>query len=467
MILYLNEPRTQPASFFEKPGRAALRGSARNRGGVPYYCLCTQNPETLRWLRDATGQLFRNVPGLGGVFTITMSENGTHCASQMHRNNTCARCKDRPYAEFIVEINKAIFDGVKAADPSAVVIFYDTAWPDGADKSVIPRLPKGGRIVAWSEKLMPFKQAGLELKVNEYSISKPGPGPLALSQWAAARKAGLKADAKLQVNTSWEICAVPYLPAMDLVAEHARNLSAADVDGVMLSWSLGGYPSPNLALFSRIRRGGGNVDAILDALAADLYGASAAKSVRAAWSRYSEAFRNYPMQWQTVYYSPVQLGPANLLYKEKTGWRATMVNTAYDDFERWTAGFSKCREKWVELMQATADGFEDGDRLWREAVAAMEGRAREAALREQDIFRAATLHFRSAADQAKFILARDKGDVEGMRSAAKRELDTAREMLPLVCRNSILGYESSNRYMYVSNDMREKILVCRSILAGF
>ena len=37
----------------------------------------------------------------------------------------------------------------------------------------------------------------------------PGPGPLALSQWAAARKAGLKAVAKLQVNTSWEICAVP------------------------------------------------------------------------------------------------------------------------------------------------------------------------------------------------------------------------------------------------------------------
>ena len=463
VILYLNEPRTQPAAFFEKPGRAALRGSSRNRGGVPYYCLCTQNPETLRWLRDATEQLFRNVPGLGGVFTITMSENGTHCASQMHRNNTCKRCKDRPYAEFIVEINKAIFDGVKAADPSAVVIFYDTAWPDGADKSVIPRLPKGGRIVAWSEKLMPFRQAGLELKVNEYSISKPGPGPLALSQWAAARKAGLKTDAKLQVNTSWEICAVPYLPAMDLVAEHARNLSVADVDGVMLSWSLGGYPSPNLALFSRIRRGGGQEEA-LDALAADLYGAAAAKSVRTAWARYSAAFRNYPMQWQTVYYSPVQMGPANLLYPEKTGWRATMVNTAYDDYERWTAGFAKCREKWVELMDATAAGFEAGDVLWGKAVAAMEGRARETAAYEQRIFRAATLHFRSATDQAKFILARDKGDSVGMRMVAERELATAREMLSLVCRESVLGYESSNRYMYVPNDFREKILVCRRIL---
>ena len=170
------------------------------------------------------------------------------------------------------------------------------------------------------------------------------------------------------------------------------------------------------------------------------------------------------MQWQTVYYSPVQLGPANLLYKEKTGWRATMVNTAYDDFERWTAGFSKCREKWVELMQAVADGFDEGDALWSKAVAAMDGQARETSLREQRIFRAATLHFRSAADQAKFILARDKGDNAGMRTIAERELATAREMLSLVCRESVLGYESSNRYMYVPNDFREKLLVCHSLL---
>ena len=93
--------------------------------------------------------------------------------------------------------------------------------------------------------------------------------------------------------------------------------------------------------------------------------------------------------------------------------------------------------------------------------------ARETAVREQKIFRAATLHFRSAADQARFILARDKGDSVGMRIMAERELATAREMLSLVCRESVLGYESSNRYMYVPNDFREKILVCRRILRAF
>lgn len=464
VILYINEPRAQPSSFFDRPGREGIRGSRRTRRGNAYNCMCTRQPETLRWLRDSMAQLFRNVPGLGGVFTITMSENDTHCASAFHVNNTCERCKGRPYSEFILEVNAAIHAGVRSASPDAHVIFYDTAWPDDAVRTVVPHLPKDGRLVLWSEKLLPFRQAGMDLLVNEYSISHPGPAPRALPLWAAARAAGLKADAKLQVNTSWEICATPYLPTVDLVAEHIGNLAENGIDGLMLSWSLGGFPSPNLALVERFRRNANDIDAILDGLAADLYGVSSVQPVRMAWKRYSDAFRNYPLQWQTVYYSPVQLGPANLLYPKKTGWNATMVNTAYDDLKRWTDGYAANRGAWLELMQSVADGFDEGDRLWREAVAGMSGAAREVALREQSFFRAATLHFRSAADQARFIQARDGGDAVRMREIAARELSTAKEMLGLVLRESAIGYESSNRYMYVPNDMREKILVCRKLL---
>lgn len=464
VILYINEPRAQPSTFFDRPGREEMRGSRRTRRGNAYCCMCTRHPETLRWLRDSMAQLFRNVPNLGGVFTITMSENDTHCASAFDANNTCGRCKGRPYSEFILAVNEAIYDGVRSVSPDAHVIFYDTAWPDDAVRTVVPKLPKGGRLVLWSEKLLPFRQAGLDLLVNEYSISHPGPAPRAFPLWTAAREAGLKADAKLQVNTSWEMCATPYLPAMDLVAEHIGNLATNGIDGLMLSWSLGGFPSPNLALVDRFRGGGNDIDAILDGLAGDLYGVSAAGAVRAAWKRYSDAFRNYPIQWQTVYYSPVQLGPANLLYPVKTGWNATMVNTAYDDLKRWTDGYAANRGAWIGLMEAVAEGFDEGDRLWREAVGGMSGAARDVALREQSFFRAATLHFRSSADQARFIEARDGGDAVRMGDVARRELATAKEMLGLVLRESAIGYESSNRYMYVPNDMREKILVCRQLL---
>jgi hypothetical protein len=186
--------------------------------------------------------------------------------------------------------------------------------------------------------------------------------------------------------------------------------------------------------------------------------------VRKAWSAYSEAFTEYPIEWQTVYYSPVQMGPANLLYLKKSGWPATMVNTPYDDFTRWTAGYSDNRMGWVEQMRRVADGFEKGDALWKAAVAATDGDARREAEREAVIFRAATLHFRTCADQAEFILARDRGDKAAMKKYAERELETAKEMLALVRADSRLGYETSNRYIYVPNDFLEKILNCRAVL---
>ncbi len=97
-----------------------------------------------------------------------------------------------------------------------------------------------------SEWSTPIERGGVKSLVGEYSISAVGPGPRALNHWALARDVGLKTVAKVQVNNSWELSAVPSLPVLDLVAEHCHRLAAAKVDGLMLSWSLGGYPSPNL-----------------------------------------------------------------------------------------------------------------------------------------------------------------------------------------------------------------------------
>jgi hypothetical protein len=232
----------------------------------------------------------------------------------------------------------------------------------------------------------------------------------------------------------------------------------------MLSWSLGGYPSPNLALFGELRKND-TVEDVLGRTAEKLYGkGAAAAAVRRAWSAYSEAFAEYPIEWQTVYYSPVQMGPANLLYLKKSGWPATMVNTPYDDFTRWSAGYADNRKGWIEQMRKVAAGFEKGDLLWKDAVGKMSGAAAAAGKRDAVVFRAATLHFRTCVDQAEFILARDRGDRAAMKKHAERELETAKEMLALVRADSRLGYEASNRYIYAPNDFLEKILNCREVL---
>ena len=87
--------------------------------------------------------------------------------------------------------------------------------------------------------------------------------------------------AKVQLNNTWELSAVPSLPVLDLVAEHCANLSTAGADGMMLSWSLGGYPSPNLEV-ARRTWGNGTGAAWTQARVFDLFPHLAALAARQA-----------------------------------------------------------------------------------------------------------------------------------------------------------------------------------------
>jgi hypothetical protein len=48
-----------------------------------------------------------------------------------------------------------------------------------------------------------------------------------------------------------------------------------------------------------------------------------------------------------------------------------------------------------------------------------------------------------------------------MAAIAARELARAKEELTLARADSRIGYESSNHYFFVPQDLREKILTCR------
>ena len=71
-------------------------------------------------------------------------------------------------------------------------------------------------------------------------------------RWELARARGLRTVAKVQCGNTWELSAVPYIPAVANVARHAANLRGLGVNGLMLGWTLGGYPSPNLEVVAEI-----------------------------------------------------------------------------------------------------------------------------------------------------------------------------------------------------------------------
>jgi hypothetical protein len=465
VYLYLNEPRAMPLEFFDS--RPEMLGVREGDHGA----LCTSHPAVRQWLTDAVAHVFHEVPRLGGVFTITASENLTNCSSH-GQHATCPRCKDRTEADIVGELHQAIVAGVEREAPGAKVIAYDWGWGAGS-VDVIKRLPNSVWLMSVSEWSLPVRRGGVDSVVGEYSISAVGPGPKALRHWEVAQQRGLKTVAKVQLNNSWELSSVPYLPVLDLVGQHCLNLKKSGVDGLMLSWSLGGYPSLNLELARLLgEMAEPDLDVALQQLAEKHYGREAAPRVRHAWKQFSDAFQEYPFHISVLYTAPQQMGPANLLYGEPTGYQATMVGLPYDDLASWSGPFPP--QTLADQMQAVADGWSKGIAELEAALPLVPTERRRQIESDLRVAKAACLHFRSVANQVRFTLARDAAKTasnDAAKAAAKNEqaavlneeITAASQLFDLTVTDSRLGYEPSNHYFYVPLDLAEKVVNCEHL----
>ncbi len=468
IYLYINEPRAMPTDFFaNRPDMAGVREG-------DFTALCTSHPAVRAWMRDALEYVFREVPGLGGIYAITASENLTNCASH-GAWTSCDRCKTRSDADIITEVVSTIEEGVHRGSPNARVLISDWGWRGHGDApDFIARLPKSVYLISVSEWHLPIERGGVKTTVGEYSISAVGPGPRALPHWKAAREAGLRIGADIHFNNTCELASLPYLPVMDLVAEHMDHLREAGVrlDAMFIGWTMGGYPSPNIRLARTLSRNSApETSSALDALARERFDNEGAPHARKAWTLISDAYREYPFHISVVYTSPVQCGPANLLYLTKTGYSATMWGLPYDDLDGWRGPYPP--EVFAAQFDKVASGFKTGIESLEQAVASAPAERRGDAESDLRLARAASIHFQSVANQARFVRARDAlaaGAEDGerlraeMRSSVESEIALSRELYALACEDSRIGFEPSCQYFYLPLDLAEKVVRCRWIL---
>ena len=472
VYLYLNEPRAMPHAFFrERPGVAGVRED-------DLTALCTSHPAVRAWMSAALAYVFEQVPGLGGIYAITASENLTNCASHGGWQQ-CERCRTRTDAEIIAEVGAVLEEAVHRVRPSAKVILSDWGWKGHGDaEEIVNNLPGSAWLMSVSEWNLPIVRGGVASAVGEYSISAVGPGPRATKHWAAAKRAGITPAAEIQFNNTCELASIPYLPVLDLVAEHLHRLAAFDIRGMLVGWTMGGHPSPNFALAQAMNRNPvPAAAAALDSLALARFGGAGAPHARRAWSLASEAFRQYPFHVSVVYTSPVQWGPANLLYPSKTGYRATMWGIPYDDLDSWRGPYPP--DTLAAQFDKVAEGFRHAAAELRLAVEKTSPSQRPAAEDDLRFAAAAGIHFQAVANQARFILARDRlakpelapeerrRRLAELRRALESEIALARELFLLAQTDSRIGFEPSCHYFYLPFDLVEKVVNCRWLLNHF
>jgi hypothetical protein len=459
IYLYLNEPRSLDLPFFDlKPEWAGLELPELNTRTI----CTTRSSEPLQWLEHAVREVWKSVPSLGGAFCITMSENPTNCHYRAHSAD-CPYCRNVHPAQIIADVLKAMERGMHSVSPEAKLIASTWSWqpvsrivPDiPADTAfageIMSRLPRSVHIAAVSENSLELNIGGVKLRLGDYSISQVGPSEKSKALWKKARECGLPVVAKVQLNNSWELAAVPYIPVPYLIFEHLQNLKKEGISGLMLSWTHGGYPGGNLELLR----------ATPEELAAKRFSPDNAEKVCKAWRQFSEAFRQFPFCKDMLYTGPANRGPSNRFYKEPTLRRATMLYFPVDDLKTWRGYYPE--NVFEQQFSLLLDGWKEGMKTLEKIVP--QSSDENVHFQElKQVAEASACHFESVLRQIRFVLAREQQDISVMRELLTEEIETVKKLLSLVSQDSRLGFEASNHYFYSLNDLLEKIISCCFIL---
>lgn len=467
IYLYLNEPRCMPMSFFDK--YPELLGYSNGPDGS----LCTSTPQVQQYLTDGVTQICNAAPDLGGFFTITASENFTNCYS--HTNEPpCPRCSKRKPNEVLAEVNLLIARAARKINPLIKVLAWNWGWSGrfpSWEEMASNIGDEGVRVMCTSEEGVRKTIGGIETSVIDYSISLVGPGDNAKNIWKICREQNCKTMAKVQFNNTWECSTVPYIPVVDLVKKHMEGLVENKVDGLMIGWTLGGYPSMNLEIMSQYYWEGGNPKEGMFSIFGDK-----TPVIEEATATFSRAFNEFPFHIGTLYKGPQHMGPSNPLFEHNSHLYATMTGYPYDDIEQWRSIYP------VEIFE---DQLRKVSEIWKEGLDKLSSSLSEEDLKINkrtkeflDIATATYCLFRSSYQQTAYIRARDAYDAENneeIRSDLRKkilalldaEIETAMLMYSVMIHNSTIGYEAANHYFFNKYSIMEKILNCEYLKTRF
>ena len=221
VILYFgNEFCSVPESFYEKHPDTRGVGSCYVGGKT----LCSSHPEVKRFVAETTRELFRRVPGLGGLCEIYDSEVYVHCATGNYK--ACPRCKNFAPEDIAVDALANIDRAMREVDPRAdhiawTYLGHQNPWAAKA----IAKFPKEMIFQANFDRNVPIVRGGVTNYAEDYIICELGPSDYFRSMMKEAQAAGLRLAAKTEHATALEYVTVPYYPCMQQWCARAEKLA--------------------------------------------------------------------------------------------------------------------------------------------------------------------------------------------------------------------------------------------------
>ncbi len=452
VYLYLNEPRCLEINEFKK--FKYLKGKVNG----DFAALCFSEKEVQDYLYNAVKDLFTNVKNLGGAFTITMSENITHCKSRFE-GEECPKCKDIAPEYLCAQVNNVISRAIKDSDSNAELIANTWGWSKfmGWTKKqtddAIKMLDKDIAVLAVSEFDLEIEKGGVKNRLSEYSLGNAGPSQISKDIFKTAKKLGRKMYAKIQIAASWECACVPYVPAFDITYKHLKNLSKLGIKDYLLTWTLGGYPSPYLDMVSAFNKG-----LSLDKWYDDYFG-NDSELAKKAVKKFCKGMQEYPCDMNSLYFSPETLGPANLWNISPDEKASCMVAYAYDRYEDWVGIYGY--EVYVSQLEKLLKHFKSGINILENAENLGE-KLSEILLYAKVCY----THMEASLLQTKYSylkrnIVENKKEIKKVLKLSEKNAENAIELLG---QDSRIAYETSNHYFYNKSNLVEKLVNVKRLL---
>jgi hypothetical protein len=354
-----------------------------------------------------------------------------------------------------------------------------------------------------------FELDGMSGYLRDYSLNQIGPAEVTAAQMAEARKRNMKVYSKADTFASWQFGTIPYLPFPYQWNERYQALEKYGVNGTMESWSSAYTPN----FMTELRAWTCWTDAppfeeLLAAVAARDFGPAGKERVLQAWNHFSQAIRLVPDTGPNMGTNnaignplfflepPLRTATFTHAWTDHDKWMGYMGSQLnpywpftvsrmvfYPDFtnqnnlaEQYARGATgveadpkqKLLPVFLKYMRQASDEMEEGLKLYRAAAIESPASKRSTAVREAVIAEhvqrmmqsdSAVLEFEDLRIQLVAEKDRPKADtlLDRMEAIAREEIARTELSLLAATRDSRLGFQQEQDYVYTPYSLREKL----------
>ena len=460
------------------PGCEELAGPGPNEKSRS-FCI---NSETARkYLYECTNSLFRAVPHLGGLITISHGEITTSCLSQIDCFNgdgsiPCSKRCGKGIGDILADLLVCMKKGMTDANPEAELISWLYMAADEQYAHWITELPSklpSDLIVAVNfESGITRRQLGAVRTGGDYWLSQVGPSDR-FTLLAKAIRDRCQLAAKLQVGCSHECATVPYIPVPGQLYRKYKKMKEMGVRHVLQCWYFGNYPglmneAAGKLAFEDFQSG---EDAFLEKLAKPKWGSGWPHAIR-AWKLFAESYSNYPLDRFFQYYGPMHDGPVWPLHLKLA---MLPLNRTWKP-ENYPSGDALGESMRHFELNETAELTGIMSRKWREGLAELRKASAKSRELEFSLAEALDIQFRSGHNILRFYAMRNAlldsppdaaGLLAGMKKIVQEEIENSRLLARLCEQDPRLGYHSEAEvYKYFPAKLQWRAEQLKNLLSG-